>query len=52
MTTLENGKVLVYAPGEITPIERFPIDANELVNEHDFTFELVESPVDAKKTVK
>ena len=39
---MENGKVLIYAPNSSEAIERFPIDANELVNEHGYTFEPVE----------
>jgi hypothetical protein len=50
MTMLENGKVLIYAPGSDEGIERFPIDASELVNEHGFTFEPVEPVKPAAKT--
>lgn len=48
MTLNENGKVVIYAPNSNEPIERFPVDATDLINEHGYTLEPVEA-VDAKK---
>ncbi len=48
MQVNENGKVVIYPPNSNEPIERLPIDANELVRDFGFTFE----PAEVKKAAR
>lgn len=37
----ERGKVVIYAPDSTEPLERFPIDAAELVNHFGYRYEQI-----------